>query len=199
MRNKIILLLTLMSGVLFSQSVFALTQQQLMQQLQKAETVQGDFTQTRFLQALPVPIKSTGTFAFALQKGLLWQMQKPFATTLRVTPRGIAQWANNQWQASQNPIQNQQIALFLGLLSGDMSALEKEFKITLSGQANHWQLSLIPDTLLLKQIFTQITLKGDKAVRQIVLQEKQGDKTQIDFTQLKVNQPLPLTIKKAFQ
>ncbi|WP_150538283.1 LolA family protein [Actinobacillus vicugnae] len=181
----------------FSPLSWGFSQAELIQQLQKPQSVQGDFTQQRFLKALAKPIVATGKFALVAHKGLLWQMEKPFASQMKVTEQGISQWNGMRWVASSNVGQAEQIQLFLGLLSGDISALSNQFDLTLTGSATDWHLALQPNSLLMKQIFEQITLQGGSVVNAIELKEKQGDRTLIQFHQHQVNQPLANDVRSA--
>ncbi|BFU61707.1 LolA family protein [Rodentibacter abscessus] len=181
----------------FSPIAWGFSQADLIQQLQKPQSVQGDFSQQRFLKSLIKPIVTTGKFTLVAQKGLLWQMEKPFASQMKVTSQGISQWNGSNWIAHTKMGQSEQIQLFLGLLSGDISALSNQFDFSLTGSASHWQLFLKPNSLLMKQIFNQITIEGDIAVNSIELKEKQGDRTLIQFENIRLNQPLPALAQSA--
>lgn len=173
--------------VCFSLQIGAFSQQDLLNLLQRPQSIQGEFTQQRFLKSLTKPIQSQGDFVLVSQKGLLWQMKKPFAVNLRITPKGIMQWDGEQWLTANKIGQEEQIGLFLGLLGGDIQGLSSQFDIQLSGSAQNWQLTLVPNNLLMKQIFNQIIVRGDKLVNQIELNETQGDRTLILLSQLKTN------------
>ncbi len=185
---KKVLLVSLL--MLFSGLSSAFSQQDLIALLQKSQNIQGGFTQQRFLKSLSKPIVSRGKFVLLANKGLLWQMQQPFAVDLRVKKDGIMQWNGSQWVANNKLGQSEQINLFLGLLSGDISALSAQFDLQLSGSPQQWRLTLTPSSLLMKQIFNHIIIKGDGLVREIELDEKQGDRILILFSQIQTNQPL---------
>ncbi len=185
---KKVLLVSLL--MLFSGLSSAFSQQDLIALLQKSQNIQGGFTQQRFLKSLSKPIVSRGKFVLLANKGLLWQMQQPFAVDLRVKKDGIMQWNGSQWVANNKLGQSEQINLFLGLLSGDISTLSAQFDLQLSGSSQQWRLTLTPSSLLMKQIFNHIIIKGDGLVREIELDEKQGDRTLILFSQVQTNQPL---------
>ena len=185
---KKVLLVSLL--MLFSGLSSAFSQQDLIALLQKSQNIQGGFTQQRFLKSLSKPIVSRGKFVLLANKGLLWQMQQPFAVDLRVKKDGIMQWNGSQWIANNKLGQSEQINLFLGLLSGDISTLSAQFDLQLSGSPQQWRLPLTPSSLLMKQIFNHIIIKGDGLVREIELDEKQGDRTLILFSQVQTNQPL---------
>ncbi|NBI12298.1 outer membrane lipoprotein carrier protein LolA [[Haemophilus] felis] len=178
---------------------FAFSSQELVAVLQQPQNIQGDFTQQRFLKALPKPITTSGQFTLLKNKGLLWQMQKPFASDVRVTAKGIMQWNGQQWVENHKVGQSQQIQLFLGLLSGNIDGLSAQFSPELKGTAEHWQLTLTPNSLLMKQIFSHIQLQGDKLVKRIELHETQGDRTVIELQNNQVNQPLPAFVQSALQ
>lgn len=173
-----------------SSAAMAFSEAELVQMLQKPENVQGNFVQQRFLKSLVKPITTSGQFSLVKNKGLLWQMQKPFVRRLKVSSEGIQQWNGVSWVNSQKFGQSEQIALFLNLLTGDVSGLSQHFEIILTGTEKQWRLKLLPRTLIMKQIFQSIQLQGDHLVKEIELSEVQGDRTLIQFSQLKMNQPL---------
>ena len=84
MRKALLLVLLLLSPL-----TFAFSEGELITLLQTPKNVQGDFTQQRFLKSLTKPITTQGKFTLLAQKGLLWQMEKPFANQLRVKKDGI--------------------------------------------------------------------------------------------------------------
>ncbi|MDO4698454.1 MAG: outer membrane lipoprotein carrier protein LolA [Pasteurellaceae bacterium] len=179
--------------------VFAFSAQDLVAILQQPQTIHGDFTQQRFLKALPKPITTTGNFTLLKNKGLLWQMQKPFASDVRVTAQGIMQWNGQAWVENRKMGQSQQIQLFLGVLSGNIEGLSSQFNLQLTGTADNWQLRLTPSSLLMKQIFSHIQLHGDTLVKRIELHETQGDRTVIELQNNQVNQPLAAFAQSALQ
>lgn len=165
----------------------AFSQTELIARLQAPQNLQGDFVQQRYMKSLAKPITTSGQFYLAKNQGLLWQMQKPFTSLLKVSPQGIAQWNGQSWQYNSQLGQTTQIQLFLGLLSGDFSGLTKEFDFALSSSSQQWTLTLTPKSLLMKQIFNQIQLQGKEVVEQVELLEKQGDRTLILFDNIKQN------------
>ena len=125
-------------------------------------------------------------------------MKKPFVNNLLVKPSGIMQWNGQSWVANENAAQSQQVGLFLGLLSGDISAIESQFSLNLTGTEENWTLQLMPSSLLMKQIFDSIKIRGGETVKEIELNEKQGDRTLIRFDQIEINQPLDDFSQSAF-
>lgn len=194
--NKWLLLLIFS---LFSPLVSAFSQQDLVAQLQKPSNLQGQFSQKRFLNGLSRPMTTSGDFVLVKNQGLLWLMKKPFENRLRVKADGISQWNGTAWVASQTAGQGEQVKLFLGLLSGEISALSGQFDLALNGTAKAWQLDLNPNSLLMKQIFEKIEIRGDQVVKSIEIREKQGDRTLIEFQQIEQDKPLSDFARSALQ
>ncbi|MDO4433402.1 MAG: outer membrane lipoprotein carrier protein LolA [Alysiella sp.] len=178
---------------LFSPILWAFSTSELAKTLQKPNHLQGEFTQERHLKSLSKPMLTSGQFVLMPQKGLLWQMQKPFNSILRVRSDGIMQWNGKTWLNPNNGKlsgQSQQIQLFLDLLGGNTQGLEKQFVLQLSGSPQKWTLQLLPKSVLMQQIFKQIDIQGDNVVRRIELHEKQGDRTVMQFKHIQINQTL---------
>ena len=75
--------------------------------------------------------------------------------------------------------------------------MEKQFNLALSGTEKQWTLNLTPKTAVTRQIFNHIVISGDSVVRKIELDEKQGDKTVMQFREVQTGKPLDDFAKKA--
>lgn len=155
--------------------------QQLSDQLARPVVVRGSFVQEKHLRALPQPLVSKGRFVLAKEFGLLWLLNTPLKQDYRITPVGIARRetdANSGWQLLPNKSAGaEQNRLFLAVLQGDSSGLQRDFELQLKGDEKAWQLTLIPRSLLLQQVFKQINIDGSALVERIELLETQGDST----------------------
>ncbi|MBA1202381.1 outer membrane lipoprotein carrier protein LolA [Pseudomonas capeferrum] len=156
----------------------------LQRQLSAPAVIQGPFVQEKHLRALPQPLLSKGHFVLARDHGLLWRLQTPLQQDYRINAKGIARRDPNGWQTLPGKsTAAEQNRLFFAVLQGDSSGLERDFELSLQGDAAHWQLRLIPRSLLLKQIFTRIDITGADFVERIVLRETQGDSTVLRMPQ----------------
>ena len=127
----------------------------------------------------------------AKDHGLLWQLKTPLQQDYRITAQGIARRNDNEWQMLPGKSAGaEQNRLFLAVLQGDSSGLQRDFDLQLQGEAKNWQLTLTPRSLLLKQIFTRINIDGGELVQRIELQETQGDSTLLKMQNSVSNQPL---------
>lgn len=150
----------------------------LSKQLAEPVVIKGPFTQEKHLRALPRPLVSTGQFVLARDQGLLWLLQTPLKQDYRLDAQGIARRDPNGWQRLPNKSAGaEQNRLFFAVLQGDSSGLQRDFDLSLQGDAQHWQLRLTPRSLLLKQVFTHIDIDGGQFVERIQLVETQGDST----------------------
>ena len=165
--------------------------QQLSDQLAKPDVIHGHFIQEKHLRALPQPLTSKGTFVLAKNHGMLWLLKTPLQQDYRINGQGIARRDPSGWQLLPNKSAGaEQNRLFLAVLQGDSSGLQRDFELALKGQANDWQLTLTPRSLLLKQIFTEIRIDGGELVQRIELLETQGDSTLLTLHDSSSAQPL---------
>jgi hypothetical protein len=165
--------------------------QQLSAQLAKPDVIHGQFTQEKHLRALPQPLISKGSFVLAKNHGLLWLLKTPLQQDYRISAKGIARRDDNGWQLLPNKSAGaEQNRLFLAVLQGDSSGLQRDFELALSGDAQQWKLTLTPRSLLLKQVFNQINIDGGALVQTIELLETQGDSTVLRMQDSNASQPL---------
>ena len=165
--------------------------QQLSDQLARPEVIHGNFIQEKHLRALPQPLTSKGTFVLAKSNGLLWLLKTPLQQDYRITPQGIARRDASGWQMLPGKSAGaEQNRLFLAVLQGDSSGLQRDFELSLSGDAQNWKLTLLPRSLLLKQVFKQINITGGELVSTIELLETQGDSTLLRMQDSTSAQPL---------
>lgn len=165
--------------------------QQLSEQLAKPDVIHGQFIQEKHLRALPQPLISKGSFVLAKNHGLLWLLKTPLQQDYRITANGIARRDSNGWQLLPNKSAGaEQNRLFLAVLQGDSSGLQRDFELALSGTAQQWQLTLTPRSMLLKQVFKQINIDGSALVQTIELLETQGDSTLLRMQDSTAEQPL---------
>ncbi|MGX1172649.1 outer membrane lipoprotein carrier protein LolA [Pseudomonas sp. R151218B TE3479] len=173
--------------------------QQLSDQLARPEVIHGQFIQEKHLRALPQPLTSKGRFVLAKKYGLLWLLQTPLQQDYRITAQGIARRDGNAWQMLPNKSAGaEQNRLFLAVLQGDSSGLQRDFELSLSGEPQQWKLTLTPRSVLLKQVFKQINIDGGELVQRIELLETQGDSTVLHMQDSTSAQPLSETEQHDF-
>ena len=153
--------------------------------------LRGDFVQAKTLQGFRNPLKSSGSFVLARSHGVAWTTLAPFRSTIVLTNK---QLTVRQADGSAKPLAgqggSQAIAtantLLMALLSGQVDSLSSQFVVTetlLAGNA--WRLLLVPKPGALQSVFKRIELHGDDHVRAVVLEEANGDRTDIGFVALR--------------
>lgn len=183
---------------LVSSWAFAFDEHQLAQQLADTQVLRGDFVQEKHLRGLPQPLRSHGRFVLA-HEGLLWNLDKPLPRRYRISPQGVALWRDGQWLLQGNQdVAARQSRLFLSVLQGDQQGLREEFDLQVQGNADDWQLSLLPKSLLLKQIFQRIEVRGGQYVHSIELLESQGDSTLMHMQDIHADKELSSDEQAAF-
>jgi hypothetical protein len=189
--NVLVKSLSVLALLTMSAFANAFDLQQLSAQLAKPDVIHGQFVQEKHLRALPQPLISKGNFVLAKNHGLLWLLKTPLKQDYRISAKGIARRDDNGWQLLPNKSAGaEQNRLFLAVLQGDSSGLQRDFELALSGDAQQWKLTLTPRSLLLKQVFSQINIDGGALVQTIELLETQGDSTVLRMQNSSAGQPL---------
>lgn len=161
--------------------------------------LRGEFEQKKTVSGFKKPLVSRGTFLLSREKGVLWDTHKPFASTLTLTRTSLSAeqgtgGAAYHLDAKREPALTAVNEVMFALLSGDVAALSKRFRVDgeLVGK-DGWKLSLTPTDAGLARVFRTIRLEGDTYVRQVHLEEARGDTSLIQFEQLTQAPPLTET------
>ena len=184
----------LTSLLLWASAASAVTLEQLQQRFASQPVIRADFTQTRTISGMAQPLVSRGEMLIAQQQGLWWHQQAPFAMTLLLDDKRMAQTLNGQppqvITAESNPQMFQFNHLLRALFQADEKVLQENFILDFQDKgANRWTLVLTPKAAPLNKIFNRIDLSGSDFLERIDLDDKQGDKTQIQLSNTRVQPP----------
>jgi len=182
--------------LLISPFVNAITLDELQQRFTAQPVVRAHFEQVRNIKDMAQPLRSRGEMIIARDAGLLWDQQTPFPMQLMLNDTRMVQAVNGQSPqvitAKNNPQMFQFNHLLRALFQADRAVLEQNFRIDFSDEGEgRWSLRLIPVTTPLDKIFTTIDLSGERYLSSIHLGDKQGDSTDIHFSQ---HQLVPATL-----
>lgn len=171
-------------ALLASPWVSAVTLDALQQRFTEQPVVRAHFEQTRTIKDMPQPLRSSGEMLIARDDGLLWDQKAPFPMTLLLDDKRMVQTLNGQppqtITAENNPQMFQFNHLLRALFQADRKVLEENFRIDFKDLGNgRWSLMLTPTTSPLDKIFASLDLGGAAYLESIVLNDKQGDRTQI--------------------
>lgn len=183
--------------LLWVSAASAVTLEQLQQRFASQPVIRADFVQTRTISGMTQPLVSHGKLLIAQQQGLWWHQSTPFVMTLLLDDKRMVQMLNNQppqvITADSNPQMFQFNHLLRALFQADEKVLKENFTLDFQDKGNErWTLGLTPKAAPLNKIFNRIDLAGSRYLERIVLNDKQGDKTEIQLSSTRV-QPSQLT------
>nr|BDT33814.1 outer membrane lipoprotein carrier protein LolA [Myxococcus sp. MH1] len=168
---------------------------QVRERLVDVPLLRGDFEQKKTVSGFKKPLVSRGVFLLSREQGVLWDTKAPFASTLTLTRKSLSAEqgtgaASYHLDASKEPGLAAVNEVMFALLSGDVKALSRRFKVEgeLVGAAG-WKLTLTPTDTGLQRVFRSIHLEGDQYVRRVQLEEARGDSSVILFDKLSQTPP----------
>jgi hypothetical protein len=157
-------------------------------QLASQEVVRAHFEQERWISTMPQPLRSSGHLVVSRTQGLWWQQEKPFALKLILTDERMMQQVAGQppqiMTAQSSPQLFHIIQLLRAVIQADRKSLEQSFTLLFQDLGSQgWQLDLTPKGQPLDRLFKTITLTGQAQLQGVVLNDRQGDRTEIRFSQ----------------
>jgi Outer membrane lipoprotein carrier protein LolA-like len=159
--------------------------------LKKGQILRGRFEQFRTLKGFGAPLKSSGSFTLAVERGLIWRTEKPFAMMTVMTRNGLIQRSegggDTRLPADRIPFMTQLYKMLGGALSGDWEAMATTFAMTRRDTKNGWQVTFTP----LQQDSSSVPLQsivvtGRQNVDDVVLAKPNGDQDRIVFAQPRI-------------
>lgn len=152
--------------------------------LAAGDVLRGKFVQERHLEGFSAPLKTTGQFLLAPEKGLIWRAEAPFATTTVMTSRGILQRNEDvetlNLSAGQVPIMAQLYDALGGALAGDLGQLERSFEVERRTDASGWRLILKPRAVGDAEV-REIRIDGNRFVEHVEVFKGSGDRDRLTF------------------
>lgn len=144
--------------------------------------VRADFTQTRQMAALKRPVVTAGKIVYSRERGVLWQIEKPYTMTYVLQDDKVVEiGADGQRRERQVQGLAEIGRVFRAVLSADTQALAGYFDIAVQGTAAQWTLELTPRQPQMAQFIARIQITGDQFVQTLRMQEAGGDSTSLRF------------------
>ncbi len=198
MRKCIALFILLMLAPLAQAQTQPQELQAILQILGSKPLVRADFNQEKTIAALKKPLLSSGRMVFQREAGVLWRLATPVQAELVVTRTAILQKTartQSRIKLGGSPYGAATSSL-LQLLSGDMQRVENQFLVdSAERQGKGWTLSLRPKDPTLAKIFTRLNARGDEYLRELTMQEPNGGRTLLRFSNPQA-QPAALTAEE---
>ena len=160
--------------------------------LAKPAIMCGRFDQTKTLAGMKKPLASHGRFCVVAGKGVLWRTLKPFPATLRLTRDEIVNYQGDRvamrLDAKTEPTVRVINNVLFSLLSGDLAQLDSVFEVDGAVGATSWNVSLKARQAAVDKAIGTIRLEGGTYVKNIVMSEASGDRTEIVFSDIKTGE-----------
>ncbi len=159
--------------------------------LQKGQILRGKFEQFRTLKGFGAPLKSAGSFTLAVDRGLIWRTETPFAMMTIMTRNGLIQRSegggSTQLPADRVPFMTQLYNMLGGALGGDWGAMSSTFAMARKDTKTGWQVTFTP----LQQDsagfpLQSIAVSGRQNVDDVVMAKPNGDQDRIVFAQQRI-------------
>ncbi len=154
--------------------------------LAKNAMICADFTQSKSLRALTRPLVSRGRLVFIAEKGVLWQVRKPFPSQVLIKKDALISWDGEgkprRLGFGKNPIFRSLSRVFLAVFSGEIDRLRETFEIESAVSQSNWRLILTPLDTGFSAIIAKIRASGGRFVDELRIEEGRGDKTVIRFS-----------------
>lgn len=194
-RREVLLFIPLLA--LASGEAASLTLSQVRGRLREPKTLTADFVQRRTLKGIRQPLVSRGRVALEKGRGVLWDQTSPFQQRMTVTPGRVEIELEGRKSAEVIPVTDARAKAFAslieGVLAGDFALLEKHFRVESAKDLpqGRWALLLEPRDAMLSRAFSRVSLAGGSVVESLELLSPAGEKTAIEFSRIKTDEPLP--------
>ncbi|MGE5472120.1 MAG: LolA-related protein [Bacteroidota bacterium] len=154
---------------------------QLMDDLARHKGGRAKFVEKKYLAVLDKPVVSTGEMTYTAPDQLEKRTLTPKPETLRLDKDMLS--IEREKQKLSINLGNQPEALAFidsirGTLTGNRAALEKNYYLHLSGNADKWVLTLLPSEQKIAALVLRITVSGSKSqIRSIEYLQADGDRS----------------------
>ncbi|MCX2918639.1 outer membrane lipoprotein carrier protein LolA [Stenotrophomonas rhizophila] len=186
--NRFLRMLCVLVMLAMVAPAFAATDVEVVKQrVAKVDVLRGEFTQEKQVAGFKNPLRSQGRFVLAQDHGVVWTTLKPFPSEVVVTRDRILSRQSDgssrvELDGRQQPAMRSVNAIMFALMSGDAQALSAQFTVKVEVlPGNAWRMQLTPRSAMLGKVFAQLTLSGDRYVREVQINEANQDVTRIHF------------------
>jgi hypothetical protein len=154
---------------------------QLMATLAQRKTGQAHFTETKYLAALTRPVESSGELLFTAPDRLEKRTLLPTPETMVIQADMLT--VERGGKRYTMPLANYpELAAFIeslrGTLAGDRTVLERYYRLSMSGRASRWTLTLAPVDSRMAAIVREVRIEGSHAsLDRVEIRQADGDRS----------------------
>lgn len=170
---------------------------QVQEQQKKTNTLQADFRQEKEMALLAKPEVSTGTFVYSRPSNVLWTYDSPRRVQMVIANGTMTTYFADLGKAEQIDVKKFEDRIFKYMgASGAIEELARYFDFTFTDAKSKpvYVLDLTPKTRAVSKRVQRIKLWIDKQTfltSRIEYVEGDGDITRYEFTNIRINQPVP--------
>jgi len=161
----------------------------------------GDFTQEHHLANMQRSLISTGTFLMVQDRGIFFDVQKPFPSKMIITEKKLVQILNDKdvsvMDGSEDAIFKNIAAIVSSVFSGDMQTLEENFCIA-EKKGDKSILTLTPKDIFLAMLFEKFILFVGESIEGLTVFETSGNWIEYKFSNVKFPEKLTDDEEKLF-
>lgn len=161
------------------------TLEALMANFAHSRGVEADFREEKVLPLLAEPLVSEGRFYFAPPDRLARFTETPGASSMLLDGNRLRiedTLGTQEIDLGAEPTARQLVAQLLVLLSGDLPALERDYRVDFRGEAERWTLALVTRDLRARQVVSRIVMQGPWGrLDEMALHGAEGEVTRTRF------------------
>lgn len=185
-------------AAVFDHPVSKKTKLELEKSLAKAmdyEVASGDFKQTKSIKKLKRDFVSTGTFRISKKSGIVWKTQQPIVSELAVNNGGIFERdAGGQSRiivTKENPLFADFSKNIQAMFSGEVSELEKNFKVFYEKKSCGFMMGLVPREGIVRKVVANIVIEACEYVDKVIITNVDDSPVTYEFMNYKTIGPTP--------
>lgn len=173
---------------------------QLMQTLAQVKAGEGTFVEQRTVQMLERTLVSSGRIAFEAPDTFVRETIKPRRESVKVVGNSVTMSQGSRSRTLALDAAPEAALIFeaiRGTLTGNREALEKNFKPTVTGNAERWSLELVPREVLLRELVVSIRMSGMRAlVREVLVVMADGDRSVMTIEPVITSSAAPASVTR---
>lgn len=155
------------------------------------QSLSCQFTQTKQSSLLVDNAEAKGKMSYSRPKSMRWEYITPYSYALVVEGDSLSMTGNGTASTNQkaNRMMKEMSSLIIGSINGERLFDERTFSINIFEETGCYRVKMNPKRKDMQRMFQNITFlfgSDDYTVRSVVLTEKSGDATTINFENLTI-------------
>ncbi|MCQ2091879.1 MAG: outer membrane lipoprotein carrier protein LolA [Fibrobacter sp.] len=149
------------------------------------KVTKGNFKQIKTIKKLNREFVSTGTFAITNGEGILWNVEKPFASKLTISGDKMIQESANgkktEMAAKDNAVFAEFSRTIQSVFSGKVDELESHFEVSFKKSGKSYVVDLVPREAAVRTVIASMVLEASAELDKVSLIDGEGNTTVYEF------------------